>query len=218
MGIEGDYVYVVSRAAGVYVIDITPPEDASVTFFIEIPDMIFNVAGAVSGDYLYAIGCKEPMVVAQAGEVSSSILNIFNIHDPKNPWITNTVGVDLRAVNMAVSGKYIYASDAQRNLRIIDVDPPELSKVVKTVKAEHSITSNIVHEGGYVYAGTPGGVLVIDVEPVAFANIANTVITESTVGAVALAGNYAYVCDRDSGFRIIKLWEQPAANTDSISK
>jgi hypothetical protein len=119
---------------------------------------------------------------------------------------------------MAVSGKYIYASDAQRNLRIIDVDPPELSKVVKTVKAEHSITSNIVHEGGYVYAGTPGGVLVIDVEPVAFANIANTVITESTVGAVALAGNYAYVCDRDSGFRIIKLWEQPAANTDSISK
>ena len=211
MGIEGDYVYVVSRAAGVYVIDITPPEDASVTFFIEIPDMIFNVAGAVSGDFLYAIGCKKPIMMAQVEEVSSSILNIFNIHDPKNPWVTNTVGIDLRAVNMTVSGKYLYASDAQRSLRIVDVDPPELSKVVKTVKAQHSITSNVVHEGGYVYAGTAGGMLVINVEPVAFAKITTTVPTDSTVGAIALAGDYAYVCDRDGGFRIIKLWEQPVS-------
>jgi hypothetical protein len=112
---------------------------------------------------------------------------------------------------MAVSGKYMYACDASRNFRILDIDPPELTKVVKTVKAQHSLTSNVLYQDGYAYAGLAGGMLVIDVEPTAFANIIGTVPTDGSVNAIALVGDYAYISDSDSGFRIFKLWEQPAA-------
>jgi hypothetical protein len=206
--VQDNYAYVVSRAVGVYIIDISNPEEPTVTYLVELPDLKYDVAAAMQGDFIYAMGCKYKGSSKTVKGESAAILYIIDAKDRENPWVTNTVGMELRAKHMDLSGNYLYVADKENKLRVIDIDPPELADVVKTISHGNRISGNVAAAGGYTYLSTAAGLVVIDVEPVMLAHTVNTIETYGEVNVVMVDGNYAYVSDFSSGFRLIKLWDE----------
>ncbi len=207
VGVGDGVAYVFSRGMGLSVVDIDPPEMASIMSQLKLPDLKYNVVCTNSGDFVYLIGCKKRLQVAQTEEVASSILNVVDVSNPESPWIHDSLDMDFRGEFAVQDGDCIYITDTADNLLVVDVDPPELSKVMKTIRLGKHVAGNTTCGSGYTFTGIYGGLLINDIDPLMLAHFVNTIKTYGDVTAVDIQGNRAYIADTESGFRVVRLWD-----------
>jgi len=187
VAISGGYAYVANGSKGLQIIDIDPLDSAHVVKNVKTKGYAKDVV--VSGAYAYVAGDG-------GGEVYGAFQIIY-INPPESPLIIKTI--EDFSVGLAVSDGYAYLADKNSGLRIFDVDPPDSTHTVKTVKTP-GYAKAVAVSGGYAYvADRDAGLQVVDITSPESAYIAKAVDTPGNLRDVAVSGGYVYAAESDLG-------------------
>ncbi len=228
---EGEYAYVGAR--NFIILDINPPESASIICKVETPRVN---AVSVSNGYAYlATECK-----GSCGGPPG--LAIIDVSDPESGSLVKLLEEPGDTYDVFVQGDYAYATNFY-DLYIIDINQPETAYVAEIVdmgqaaravwvKDEYAYvvghsSFKIVHidptgsseiiwsydvlmwpldvcvEDEYAYIADGYGLRIIDIDPIQDAEIISTVSTPGKAHKVDISDGLAYVVDDDLGLYII---------------
>jgi len=132
------------------------------------------------------------------------ILSIFDMADPENPAIINTVYFQgPMPTVVALSNGYAYIIDGN-TLEVLDVDPPESAHTINSLKFATQIT-DIVISGGYAYISSladtgisqsPNAVNIVDIAtPGSEKNIKTVDCPGDAIFHIAFKDGYAFLSD-----------------------
>jgi len=170
------YAYVGDESAGLQIIDIDPPESASVV------KTIGDSAGRadISGGYLYVA----------AGVYG---LQIIDITQPKSAYIIKTVETAEYARDIAVTEGYAYMADDSAGIQIVQIYEPWNAFIVESIGVPGS-ANRVALAGNSAYAIDYDSLHVINIDP-PYGAYSTTIKTMSGAWCVATGGDYAYVAD-----------------------
>ena len=125
---------------------------------------------------------------------------IVDVSDPANPQYTGLVNTPGDAMDIAVSGDYVYVADGEAGLQIIKLSPsPHIEVTVDTP----GDALDVAIQGNYAYvADGSGGFQVIRVS--LFPQIVGELTEGAGSNAVAVSGDYAYIAG-GSSFQVIDI-------------
>ena len=190
VAVSGGYAYVAAGFSGLVIVDIDPPESASVVKIIPAPVVAQGVD--VSDGYAF--------VVSGVGG-----LHIIDIDPPESASVVKTVDMPAIADRVAVSGGYAYVADGLGGLQVVDIDPPDSASIVTTVPTP-GLAQGVDVSGPYAYvADFDEGLQIVDIDPPESASIVKTVETLGDAVGVAVSGGYAYVANRELGLQVIDI-------------
>ncbi len=174
--VSDGYAYVADYDGGLQIIDIDPPESASI-----INSVPMNNATGLDVDNGYAFVAT-----------NYDGLQIVDIDPIESAYIVKTIETEHYANKVIVSNGYAYISDESR-LTIIDIDPLDSAHIVSSV-----ITCNMARrlclDGGYAYLANTGcGVMVVDVSPPETAHFVKQIWPPTTAKDIEIVGDLAYV-------------------------
>jgi hypothetical protein len=198
-----------------HVIDIDPPEDASiVNSFGGVPSgsHAYSTANSIGtrGDYLYFLAVK-----TYYNEPTG--LFVYNISDRENPEYISTLPV-LKNHTYALPADITFKNDyllytSDEGLRVVDISTPESAE----------FTSEIVNLGksleaypdeDYLYIASSLGLQILDITTPEEAFVVNTIPSVYAWDVIAKDG-YAYLADHELGLRIIDV--HPIADAHVIN-
>ncbi len=148
--VSGDYAYVVAKTYGVYIIDISDPENPTEAGVWDgTKDQAWNVF--VDGNYMYVADKHRGLA-------------IVDVSDPTNPKEVGRYDVGYDVEEAVVNGNYAYLGGGTGTdgvMIIVDVsDPTNPTEVsVDTIKGEALVS--ITYNDGVAYAGGGMGTLYI---------------------------------------------------------
>jgi len=187
--VTGGYAYVADRYSGLQIIDVEPPESASIVKSVDTPGWACGVY--VTSGYAY---------VADEG----SGLQIIDVDPIGSASIVKSVDTSGEALGVYVTGSYAYVADGGSGLQIIDIETIGSERIVKSVDTPGE-AEEVYVTGGYAYVADDwsGGLQIIDVEPIGSASIVKTVDIPGWAYGVYVTSGYAYVADYMVGLQII---------------
>jgi len=151
-----------------------------------------NVYGVyVSGDYAY--------VAAQTAG-----LQVINITNPSQPYVVDSSGAMVQAVDVWVSGDYAYVCDWDAGVHVYNVTNPSDISFVVTYNTPGWATGVWI-DGDYAYVSdNTAGLTILDITDPTNPSLAGSCAT-TRAKDVCVSGNYAYVADYESGLRVIDI-------------
>jgi hypothetical protein len=135
LAVSGHYAYVASYCYGIYIYDISDPDNLQYVTNIYDNDTVYDVA--VSGQYLY--------VARDGSSDNTAALDIYNVSNPASPSWVGGAATGYRFRDVAVQGSYAYVPS-----RIIDISNPGSPKM----KGSLSGSSSVSVKGTYAFAGS----------------------------------------------------------------
>jgi hypothetical protein len=201
--VSGGYAYLAGWTEGLLIVDIDPPESASVVKTVAPPASSYCNDVCVSGNYAYLA----------AGFPGVSVIDIT---DPLTASIVTTIDT-FNANSVAVQDGYAYVTNGVADVAIIDLDPLGSASVVREFDfGSSSSTDGVAVKGNYAYfAGGGVGVKVVDISTPETADVVQTVITPAWPGDVAISGNRAFVTDPDAGLFVLDITTPISASISS---
>ncbi len=190
VAVSGGYAYVAAGFSGLVIVDIYPPESASVVKIISAPVVAQGVD--VSDGYAF--------VVSGVGG-----LHLIDVDPPESASVVKTVDMPAIAQSVAVSGEYAYVADGLGGLQIVDIDSPESASILTTVPTT-GLAQGVDISGPYAYvADFDEGLQIVDIGAPESASIVKTVETLGDAVCVAVSGGYAYVANRELGLQVLDI-------------
>ncbi len=104
--IYNNYAYVTAGDSGLYLINVSDPENPNVESIVASPDHAFGVA--VQDDYAYVA-------------VSGSGIQIINISDPSSAFEENVISTSDVALDVDVEGGYLYIADRYNGISVYNL-------------------------------------------------------------------------------------------------
>ncbi len=188
ISINGHYAYIADGYGDFKILDLDQPENTFVAGMVETEGQGYSVSSSCCYAYfVYNIADTWPYIA------------VIDIGSPETAHIVNTPyngGYDYPAY----SDGYVYYTQNQNGIQIVDVDPPEATHDVKLVDFSCYIFFGLSATGDYAYALEDNDLHILDVNPPEDASVINTV---ETYGWDSQYYNgYAFVSHTD-GFDII---------------
>jgi hypothetical protein len=154
----------------------------------------------ISGNYAYVAGDDNGM-------------HIFNIQDPLKPtWVTSVSNggyID----GVCYANGYVYATDPDNGILVIDVDPVLSTHIVKTIEMEYPESPCVV--GSYLYVAQNEYLQIIDITNPDNAYIFKSVSYIEGTRCVDVANGYAFV---GNGFNTLTVVDVDPPSTASVVK
>jgi len=148
---------------------------------------------AVQGKYAYTI---------QGNVEKPKRLQVVDISDPSQPKIVGSSPVSVEAMQLAVSGNFVYVLD-EPLLRVFDVSKPAEPREIGSCELGENLW-DIAVQKGFAYVTDVASVRVVDLadstmpKPVGRCEI-------SDAQGIGVAGNYAYVAGDIEGMHVIDI-------------
>ena len=184
--ISGDYAYVASKDEGLYIVDISDPDNLSIRGFIMI-DGAQNLS--LSGEY----------AIVTAGENGFSIVNIS---EPANPRLIGSRN-STNAVSAALKDEYIYIADGIKGFKIFSMS--NLKRPSRVYLNDEFEAYDVSISGQYLYISTGNTGLVIynisDPESPEFISL----IDDANIINSEISGNYCYSASGADGIYIFDI-------------
>ncbi len=231
VALSGNYAYTVRY--GLYIVDISSPEDAAVVKTVSLPGgygiAVSNgyayVAGGFTGGDFHVVDIDPPedaylvhtvntpgdaFRVAVSGDYAyvadgMAGLQVIDIGTVGSESIVCGVGTPSQAFDVFVEGDYAYVADLAGGLRIMDISTPESTSEIKAVDIA-PIARGVAVSEGYAYIGSySDGLQIIDVDPIPSAYLVKGLLLEHSAYHLATQGHYAYVADGYAGLQIVDI-------------
>jgi hypothetical protein len=220
--ISGDFAYVAASGylsggvlydSGLYAIDISDPENATIVAYCPLPGGVAKDV-FVSGGYAYVAASRIGLQIIDITSVISNPPEVLEL------TVDGSYDTPYSAEGIYISGNYAYVADGD-SLQIIDITNP-----ATPVKVDGYNTSGIAYgvsvAGDYAYvADGYSGLQILDVSNPADTQPIGTYPTPGTAYRVAVKGDYAYVADYDGGLQVINIKDPAtpilAGSCDKIS-
>jgi len=199
--VDGDYAYIPDYYYGLYIADISDPENPTQVSQVNIRN---TYARAIDkqGDYVYT------------AEFYNG-LGIYNVSDPENPTRVGNVRPAYYCYDIEVEGDYAYLVSYYYGLYILDISDPQDIFVVSNVNASGYEYSLSVENGIVCLANYYYGLVVIDAtdpnDPVIQGSVTGARYRYS-YGVDFLEGT-AYIADTRFGMGVIDV-SDPADPTE----
>lgn len=195
VAVANNYAYVTAEDDGMYIIDITDPEN---------PTIVSNIAVG-SGDPELFAAASAVVVAGNYAYVATAGIDIVDISDPSNPYKVGHYdnGADY-ASGIYISGRYAYLASNYSGLEIVDIsDPSHPTSVSSYTPAMY--TQSVYVSGDYAYLADDSGVLQIVgiADPTNPVMVADYTTTSDAVLDVVVSGKYAYLAAGSSGLLIL---------------
>lgn len=189
VAISGDLALLAVDTAGLYVANVSNPEDPRVTDSLDTAGTALGVA--VAGKYAYIADDKEGVAIIDVGR-------------PSDLKLAKVVTLPGYAKGIAVSEGIAYVAASSAGLMLVDVTDPLIPKRT-TNRPTDGLASGVAVAGGIAYVtASTGGLQTIDVIQ-ALLPVVDTIRFAGTAHAVALAGGYAFVAAGEGGLRVIDI-------------
>ena len=195
--VDGDYAYLACGCNGLFIFDISDPENPIFVNRVETPDEVNWIA--VKGGYAY---------------VAEEELLIVDVDPPASAQIVNTMNPSCSASYITISGDYAYVSGGNK-LSILDISDPVTPSKVTTVELPTGMMSSnsfgkFTVAGDYAYvgmrhsAGDIGGgggtsysFNIYDISTPESVHSVGSLDTISYARDIAVDGGYAYIVNGD---------------------
>ena len=184
--ILGNYAYIMDYYDGLYIIDISDPEDPVLAGDYYTPDHSWGVY--VSGDFAYSW--------------YRNSIQIINVSDPANTSLAGSFSTLDYTFDIHVVGDYAYVASYEDGLLIFDVSNPANPTNVGTFDTP-GYAVNVYVSGNYAYVSDSSSLLIIDIS-----DPANPTLTGSyndNAYNVSVSGNLAYVMGEKNDLYIINI-------------
>lgn len=132
-------------------------------------------------------------------------LAVVDINPPASASVVGSVNGIIEIENVYKFGNYVYVTDTQAQMHIINVQTPSSPYIAKTV-ALNGIGTCIYANNEYAYVSDSNGLEIIDILPYYNAYIMDTIETAnypSRASGVSSWENYAFMSDGHIGLHII---------------
>ncbi|MDP8239081.1 MAG: T9SS type A sorting domain-containing protein [Candidatus Hatepunaea meridiana] len=194
-GIEifDNYLYVSGFNRGLFIVDISNPEDPQEIAFLETP----NNSGlfTVSGDYAYLRG-----------------LRIIDISDPENPEEVGFFEMPVGITGVDVSGNFAYYTQMGnvlegeiRGLYVLDVTDKESPEEMGSIDSQGWVKDvKVVGNLAYIVKGRDG-LSIVNIGNIENPFEVGTYKTPGTAQKVTVEENFAYIADHHGGVRVIDI-------------
>jgi len=192
--ISSGYAYLTVADNGLYILDIDPPQTASVLkqVFCSALDVV------VSNGYAYIAGYD-------------SGFHIIDVDPIDSAYLVKTVNTLGYAYQVSVSGNYAYVAEKESGIQIIDISIPESAYVLNTVVTQDD-ANDVISDGEYAYVADNDYLLeIIDVNPPQTANIVNTVDMNGRAQRLQIIGEHVYVYTTSGTICIVDIYPQQSA-------
>lgn len=161
---QAPYAYVSGRSAGIYIVDLTKPEDPKLIKRIPISELGNYQIGAnqVVGNYMI-ISSNEPSNI-DASALGGNF-TFMDISDPTNPQMLKTYGSDKTFPNGyagLLNGEKLLMGGVGKHFHLLDVDDP-LNVMVKEPLNLEAPGGYINYQDGIAYSGFHYKVALVDV-------------------------------------------------------
>lgn len=180
IGIRDDHLVIPSQTTPgtLTMVDVTDPDNPTVTGFVRHADLISDSVVLVHGDYAYV------------GSASQDRITIVDVSNPAAPNVLGTITDALlnNVVFFDVAGDYLYAAAALSDaLVVVDISVPSSPVIVGSVS--DSTTLDLAFDaavsGDHVYVACGGGRLtVVDVSTPTAPIVVGTVASATLNGAI----------------------------------
>jgi len=206
--IEGDYAYVAHDFEGLWIVDISNPDSLTAVGDYDTPGRAYGVT--VRGDYAYVADYDQG-------------LQIIDISDKTNPQLTGSRSLGGQTVNVFVDSIYAYVSDEIEGFKIVDISDPEnpFEPYTESYDTQGWGVYDIFVSENYAYTAADGaGFLIFDltISPDSFSVPVGVYDSLTSVRAVVLDSNMAYVADQDSGLCAIDITDPSSLTLETYVK
>lgn len=180
--VTGNYAYVAAGDDGFRIVDLTTPEQLTVTGLLEKPE---SLAVKVRGDYAFlACGTKG--------------LSVINIMDPGNPFTAGTRPT-INAGDIDLKDDYVFVADGDSGIKIIDVSDTRFPVRAATINGTASTVLSIYRN--ILISGNSDGASVYDIStPLSPEKIADIKISD--VQALSITDENCCILSKKSGLVI----------------
>lgn len=189
VAVSDGYAYVADYTEGFHIVDVDPPETASIVASVDIPIWAYDVD--YCDGYVYL-----------ANDIFG--LQIIDVDPPGAASIVVTVDTPGHARGVAYSNGYAYVADFQSGLQIIDVEPLGSASIVNTINTP-GYARGLAFDDGYVYvADYDQDLQIIEVDTPDSASIVGSIEFSGQAIAVKYYHGCAYVMS-SYGLKIINV-------------
>ena len=191
--IKDDLIFTTCSRKGLYISRLLP--DGKIQPVSHYPDLMYATGIDVSGSI--------------AGVADYQSIQLISIDNPVRPERISQLKMPGNAVNLTISGHYIYVADWLEGVQIVDISDVRTPRIISNVKNEGWATDILVN-GDYAYCcWVNGGLITLDVR-----DPENPVITskDKTVRApegLSITGTTLYLADFNAGLTILSI-EDPS--------
>jgi hypothetical protein len=188
------FAYVADGQGGLQIIDVDPPESASIINTVFLPNSAPALSVIVAGDYAY---------VSAGADV-----HVIDISDPGSACLVHTVGTS-GSGKVVISGEYAYTPGGP-GLQVIDVHDPKSASVVATSDIPGGVSQAIALDNNFAFVTGPNGIGVVDVSNPLSPKTVDSINTTLPPTSLQVSNGYAFIGEHGSGndcaFQILKLW------------
>ena len=206
IAVSGNYAYI-ADTSGLEILDVTNPSSSSLMGTYDSDLSISSVV--VSGNYAYVTNNFN------FNDINRGYLDIVDITNPSVPRrigsYTNAGG---SGRDVAVAGNYAYIAVNNQNndygyLEIVDIRNPASPKLVGIYANAGGSVNSVIISGDYAYIAVNyddgyGNLEIVDVSYPLSPRLVGSFNT-GCLRNIAVAGNYAYLAEQDTGLSIIDI-------------
>ncbi len=229
VAVSGTHAFVAAQEGGLRVVDVANPEaPAAVGSYLPRVVARSGVAAqwgpvveavAVTGRHAYVAYNYVP----HDKDAWSSLLQVLDVSNPKAPAELGSFEAARSGLflGVAVAGKYAYVADKDGTLHVVNVSDPRAPAEVGFCEGV-SEPQGIVVAGNHAYlADDDGAMYIVDVsdpkKPKKVGAYADQGDRPGLAEAIAVQGQYAYVCDDGGGRLLVVDVSDPAAPREVAS-
>jgi hypothetical protein len=182
--VSGNLVYLANGGRGVWVRDVSNPEDPSVVGRHPTGHVVYDVA--VRDNYAYVVNERDG-------------LRVIDISNPADPRSVGRCDTPSQAHDVAVSGDYAYVADGIGDLRVINISDPMDPQEVAVFETEAFGSANgVVVRDNYAYLAYEG-LRVVNISNPESPFEEGFCAPSGAAFAVAVSGDYAYLAENRNG-------------------
>lgn len=185
----GDRAYVAAGNPGLWIVDISDPEEPKGVKLYDTPGYAMDVY--VVGKYAYVAD----------GSNGLRVIDISNVESPREVGFCDTPN---RAKRVYVADNHAYVADDYGGLRVINVSDPENPYEVSFCNVMRACGLHVANGYAYVACDEYHGLRIIDVSDPTNSHEVGAYHT-SWVEEVHVVGDYAYVIEPRAGLRVIDI-------------
>jgi hypothetical protein len=183
VAVMGDYAYVTTSSHRLEVIDINPPDSASI---------VGGVLGVAKGLY---ITIHDTLAYISDGYKG---ISVFDLNQPTAPVFLKSLfqtSEDAEQFRVSFAGDYAYIPYGRGGLFIAEMYPLDNAHVVSAIGGSPATARDMVVADGYAYvADGYYGLRIVDIDPLESASVVSTVyIPGYYIEGVAVSDGYAYL-------------------------
>ncbi len=192
--IQGNYAYIVDTWGEFEIFDISNPSSP-----VRVGPITYINAGAT---YSIAVKGNDAYISGYTGS-NIPLLWIYDISDPTNPTLKNSITISQLAHELVINGNYLYSTDEVDTFQIFDISNPDNPVLVGSQGTLGCVGYQYLSiQGNYAYmtqmcnvnGGDPDPALrVFDVSNLSKPTEIDTITTDQAPTGIATQGKYAYM-------------------------